>query len=93
MGKASVLRISDFRKLKTKARTRDKLNEGKSGTVYGRSGKLWFYFRYMNQRVREPIGLEDTPPTTSSDKKFVEEIQTLAKSTGFDKLIGFGEGK
>jgi heterodisulfide reductase subunit C len=45
------------------------------------------------QTARKGIGLEEIPPTTSSDKAFVEEIQALAKSTGFDKLIGFGEGK
>jgi heterodisulfide reductase subunit C len=54
------------------------------------------HFVPLNEKIqaaRKGIGLEETPPTTSSDKKFVEEIQALAKSTGFDKLIGFGEGK
>jgi heterodisulfide reductase subunit C len=40
---------------------------------------------------RKSVGLDEIPPTVASDKKFIEEIQTLAKSTGFDKLIGFGE--
>lgn len=41
---------------------------------------------------RTEVGLNEVPATVMSDKKFIEEIQTLAKSTGFIKLIGFEEG-
>jgi len=60
MNQAQVLNISDFWASES-PKERDDLNDGKKGTVYSRGGKLWVYFRYMNQRVREPVGLDDTP--------------------------------
>jgi heterodisulfide reductase subunit C len=41
---------------------------------------------------RTEVGLNEVPPTVTSDKKFIEDIQTLARSLGFDKLIGLEEG-
>ena len=37
---------------------------------------------------RKAVGLPEAPPTTSSDKNALEEVQKLIKKTGFDKLIG-----
>jgi heterodisulfide reductase subunit C len=37
---------------------------------------------------RKEVGLNETPPTTLANKKALEEVQTLIKKTGFDKLIG-----
>jgi len=59
MKEARVFQISDFKK--GNSRKREKLNTGKNGSVYARGGKSWVYFRYMNQRVRESVGLMDTP--------------------------------
>ena len=47
----------------------------------------------MKHSTKKKIGLEEVPPTVTSDKKYIEEIQTLVKSTGFDELIGYKEGE
>ena len=39
----------------------DAINVGKKGRVYTRGGKLWVDFYYLNERVREPSGLIETP--------------------------------
>ena len=41
---------------------RSRSNAGKSGRVYSRGDKLWVDFYYLGERVREPSGLDDTPP-------------------------------
>ncbi|MHA1733189.1 MAG: CoB--CoM heterodisulfide reductase subunit C [Promethearchaeota archaeon] len=41
--------------------------------------------------LREAYGLQARPPTTQSDPKYVEEIKTIYKSTGFGKIVGFPE--
>jgi len=60
MGRTQILKISDYTEGSQRKRQRDKVNHSKKGSVYARSGKLWVDFRYMNQRVREPAGLENT---------------------------------
>jgi heterodisulfide reductase subunit C len=40
---------------------------------------------------RKKVGLNEMPPTTQADPKAVEDIQKLAKKTGFDKLLEGGE--
>lgn len=37
--------------------------------------------------IRKKVGLKETPPTTLSNKKALEEIQKIIRLTGFDKLI------
>jgi len=69
MGSAQLLKISDYTDGNQSKRLRDSVNEGKKGSVYSRGGKLWVDFRYMNQRVREPVGLDDT----KSNKLFIRE--------------------
>lgn len=59
--KAKIIQFPHGRKKRDEARRRDSLNDGKSGSVYSRNGKLWVYFRYLGERVREPSGLKDTP--------------------------------
>lgn len=58
MSRAQVLKISDYEE--KSPQKREDVNQGKKGSVYARSDKLWVDFRYMNQRVREPTGLADT---------------------------------
>jgi len=41
--------------------------------------------------LREALGLARLPPNASSNKKAIEEIQKLAKRTGFIKLVEFQE--
>ena len=43
------------------------------------------------QKLRELLGLPKNPPTTHSYPAAVKEIQTLLKSLGFDKLVGWTE--
>jgi heterodisulfide reductase subunit C len=42
---------------------------------------------------RTEIGLDEVPPTVTKDKKAIEDVKTLFKSTEFDKLIGYKEVK
>ena len=54
------------------------------------------HFVPLAKEIRESrtkIGLEEVPPTVTSDKKYIEEIKTITKSTGFDELIGYKEEK
>ncbi|MDR1820410.1 MAG: CoB--CoM heterodisulfide reductase subunit C [Methanobrevibacter sp.] len=39
--------------------------------------------------LRKKVGLSELPPTTHSDAKALEDIRTICKATGFDKLIGY----
>ena len=59
MNAVKVVEITRHRKKGKHSRKRDSLNDGKKGTVYSRGGKLWVDFRYLDERVREPSGLED----------------------------------
>ncbi|MDR3223778.1 MAG: CoB--CoM heterodisulfide reductase subunit C [Methanobrevibacter sp.] len=39
--------------------------------------------------LRKKVGLSELPPTTHSEAKALEDIRTICKATGFDKLIGY----
>ncbi|NPB02311.1 MAG: CoB--CoM heterodisulfide reductase subunit C [Methanopyri archaeon] len=41
------------------------------------------------KEVRDDLGLDPVPPTTHTYEEALEEVQTLVKLTGFDKLIGY----
>lgn len=41
------------------------------------------------QELRKKVGLGELPPTTHSFPGALEEVQTITKTTGFDKLIGY----
>ncbi len=43
--------------------------------------------------LRAAYGIQAQPPTTQSDPKYVEEIQTIYESTGFGDIVGFPEEK
>ena len=53
---------------------RNKLNLHKKGSVYDRSGKLYVYFSYMQNRVREPSGLVDTLDNRKKLRLFLDKI-------------------
>jgi len=56
------VKVIDFPQDRRKnSRNRDRLNAGKKGRVYSRGNKLWVDFYYLDERVRGPSGLEDTP--------------------------------
>jgi len=61
MNQTNIIEISDYRSKKKNIRKRNRLNAGKKGRVYSRSGKLWVDFRYLGERIRERSGMEDTP--------------------------------
>ncbi len=60
MKQTNVIEITQYRKKDDKNRKRDRLNAGKKGRVYSRSGRLWVDFHYLGKRVREPSGLDDS---------------------------------
>ncbi|TFF91477.1 CoB--CoM heterodisulfide reductase subunit C [Candidatus Thorarchaeota archaeon] len=39
------------------------------------------------ENLREKVGLERIPPNASSHPETIEEIQKMARKTGFDKLV------
>lgn len=39
------------------------------------------------EKLRQSVGLEPRPPNASSHPETIEEIQKIAKKTGFDKLV------
>ena len=39
--------------------------------------------------LRKSVGLDELPPTTHQFPEALEEVQTIVKATGFDKLIGY----
>jgi heterodisulfide reductase subunit C len=42
---------------------------------------------------RKELGLDEVPPTVTSDKKYIADVATLFKETGFVDLIGYKEGE
>jgi integrase len=53
----NIIRLSQYRETKQKHKKKKRPSQGKKGSVYARSGKLWVDFRYLGHRVREPSGL------------------------------------
>ena len=82
MKQAQVLKISDFKP--KKPCKKDELNQGKRGSVYGRNGKLWVNFRYLNNRVREPVGLGDTPQNRITIRKKLDKVLAEIDSGKFE---------
>jgi integrase len=54
------------------------------GTVYVRYGKLMVDFRYMNQRVREPVGLPDTPENRRIIRRKLDLVMAEIDSGEFE---------
>lgn len=44
---AKIIEFPQVRNKKSKANIREKLNAGKTGSVFSRGGKLWVDFRYL----------------------------------------------
>ena len=74
MAKASVLEFPQDRKASKKVSKPDRLNENKKGRVFERGAKLWVDFYYMNERVREPSGLDDTQRNRAQLRKQLDLI-------------------
>ena len=71
MKQAQVLKISDFKPVPCK---RENINQGRKGSVVARNGKLWVDFRYLNNRVREPVGLPDTQQNRITIRKKLDLV-------------------
>lgn len=74
MQQAKIVEFPHYREQQKKTKERDRINVGKKGRVYGRSGKLWVDFRYCDRRVREPSGLSDTPANRTVLRKQLDLI-------------------
>ncbi len=74
MKQNNVVEITHYRGKNDKRRKRDRLNAGKKGRAYSRSGKLWVDFRYLGERVRETSGLEDTPANQTTARKQLDLV-------------------
>lgn len=74
MPNTKVIEIAPYRDNKEKKRQRGRLNAGRTGRVYSRGGKLWVDFYYLNRRVREPAGLEDTPSNRKAVRRQLDLV-------------------
>ncbi|MDI9437523.1 MAG: CoB--CoM heterodisulfide reductase subunit C [Euryarchaeota archaeon] len=43
----------------------------------------------VTMELRKRVGLDELPPTTHTFPEALEEVQTIIKASGFDKLIGY----
>lgn len=82
MQNAAKAKVLQFRKPKSWSRA--PLNHGKQGSVYSRNGKLWVYFRYMNETVREPVGLADTPDNQTLVRTQLDLVMAEIKNGVFE---------
>lgn len=74
--------LIDFPNQKKKNWERDKLNQNKKGSVYDRGGKLYVYFFYKSERVREPSGLSDSKENRQKLRTFLDRIHVeIAEGT------------
>jgi integrase len=60
MNQLTVVDFTQYRKTKKQLPKRKRPRSQTKGSVYSRGGKLWVDFRYLDERVREPTGLDDT---------------------------------
>lgn len=74
MKQTNVIEITQYRKKDDTNRKRDRLNAGKKGRVYSRSGRLWVDFHYLGERVRESSGLEDSQSNKEAVRKQLDLV-------------------
>ena len=83
MQQSNIVEISRYRE-KEKRRKRDRLNVGRKGRIYGRSGKLWVDFRYLGERVREPSGLDDNQSNRHTLRKQLDLVMAEVENGVFE---------
>ena len=85
MQQPNVIQLSQYRK--KEKRKRKRVNEGKTGSVFVRNGKLWVDFRYLGHRVRESSGL---PANTDNKKGVRKQLDLIIANdiTAADSGIG-----
>ena len=92
MKQNTVIDFTQYRKKED--RNRKRLNKGKKkGSVYSRNGKLWVDFRYLDQRVREPSGLNDTPENKKVVRKQLDLITAEIENGVFEFEKRFSHSK
>ena len=74
MNQLQIVDLTQYRKKKKQAPKRKRPRSQTKGSVYGRGGKLWVDFRYLDERVREPSGLTDTAENRKTVRKQVDLI-------------------
>ena len=74
MNQLQIVDLTQYRKKKKQAPKRKRQKSKSKGSVYGRAGKLWVDFRYLDERVREPSGLLDTAENRKTVRKQVDLI-------------------
>ena len=93
MRQAEIIEFPKNRKRKDRGRTSHKLNAGKKGRVYSRSGKLWVDFRYIGERVREPSGLKDNQSNRHTLRKQLDLIMAEIENGIFEFAKRFPHSK
>jgi len=93
MNQTNIIEISDYRSKKKNIRKRDRLNAGKKGRVYSRSGKLWVDFQYLGERVRERSGMEDTPANRRTLRNQMDLIVAEIENGAFEFAKRFPHSK
>ena len=83
MQQSNIVEISRYRE-KEKRRKRDRLNVGRKGRIYSRSGKLWVDFRYLGERVREPSGLDDNQSNRHTLRKQLDLVMAEVENGVFE---------
>jgi integrase len=83
MQQGIIVEISRYRE-KKKRRKRHRLNVGRKGRIYGRSGKLWVDFHYLGERVREPSGLDDNQSNRDRLRKQLDLVMAEIENSVFE---------
>ena len=74
MNQLQIVDFTQYRKTKKQIPKRKRPRSQTKGSVYSRGGKLWVNFRYLNERVREPSGLDDTAENRKTVRKQLDLI-------------------
>lgn len=86
--------LIDFPEKKTqKTWNRSHINKNKKGSVYERGGKLYVYFPYKKERVREPSGLPDTKENRQKLRLFLDKITVEIDGGSFEFAHYFPHSK
>jgi integrase len=93
MQRSNVIELSRYRKRKDSQKNRDRLNAGRKGRVYNRSGRLWVDFRYLGERVREPSGLDDSQSNREMLRKQLDLVLTEIDNGIFEFAKRFPHSK
>jgi len=84
MKQAKIIDFPKHPQIAKNKRKSDQLNTRRKGSVFSRSGKLWVDFYYMNQRVREPTGLKDTPSNRKKLRKQLDLVMAEIENGMFE---------